>query len=105
METLQLNFSYNWNNKLDCKAFTTLRLYNAVKHVPGTPVRITLKGDEKGRGHIAAVKPLRLAQINDYIGYLDTGYNGAETKKILSNMYPNSNWEVMMLVLILIVKD
>lgn len=28
-----LNFSKNWNNKLDCKVFTTLRLHNPNKYL------------------------------------------------------------------------
>lgn len=102
---LDLSFSYNWNNKLDCRAFTTIRLYNAHKHAPGTPVRILLKGTELSTGTIGQVKTMYLNQINEYIARLDTGYSAQECRDIIRKMYPSVNFDQQQLALLLIVKD
>ena len=107
MEPLEIEFSQNWNNKLDCNAFTTIRMWNPAKHIPGRQVVIKLKGEVHSEGVIHAVKQMNIEQINDYMAYLDTGHNAEYTKKILKNMYTkkySANWDIMVLALILIVK-
>jgi hypothetical protein len=64
-----------------------------------------LRSHEVGRGTIAEVKTLRIDQVNNYIAYLDTGYNAQECKDILRRMYSTVNWDNTMLALILVVKD
>lgn len=102
---LLLPFSYNWNNKLDCKAFTTIRIYNPTVHIPGTKVDPIFKGISKGIGKIMEVKPFHLANLNPYISYLDTGYSVEECKGIILKMYPKVDFNKKQLALILIVKD
>lgn len=82
-------FNYNWNNKLDCKAFTTMRLsgnYNV-----GDLVEIKLKNKMHSFGKIVDAKCFKLKDINNFIAYLDTGYDKIECKKILEKMYKNKN--------------
>lgn len=105
MEALELPFSTNWNNKLDCRAFTTLRLYDEHRHVAGRPVKILLKGHNMGSGRIEAVKKFHINQLSPYISYLDTGYSVEECKSILHRMYSTVDWDRKALALILIVKD
>lgn len=100
-----LSFSYNWNNKLDCKAFTTIRIYNPNKHVKGTKVAIWLKSESKGTGTIEEVKPFMLDQLNPFISYLDTGYSVEECRNVFLKMYPQIDFSVKKLALILIVKN
>ncbi len=100
-----LPFSYNWNNKLDCLAFTTIRLYNPNKHIPGVKVDPVLKGQSKGPGTIVEVKPFLLQNLNPYMSYLDTGYNVEECTKIIRTMYPKIDFTTKKLAFILIVKD
>jgi hypothetical protein len=102
---LQIPFSQNWNNKLNCSAFTTIRLYNASKHQAGTPVLIVLKGATIAEGKIIAVKPFILASLNEYMAYLDTGYSRAETDKLIRTMYPTVDFTKKQLAFILIVKN
>jgi hypothetical protein len=101
---MDLIFSYNWNNKLDCNAFTTIRLYDPAKHQAGTEVQIKLKGQDKGVGTIKAVKVFMLDQLNDYIAYLDTGYDKQECENIIRRMYSNVDFKYKQLALLLIVK-
>lgn len=91
--------------KLDCQAFTTLRIFSAKHHVPGRPVKITMKGHELAKGRIEAVKAFHIDKLSPYISYLDTGYSVEECKNILKRMYSQVNWDRTELALILIVKD
>lgn len=84
-----INFSYNWNNKLDCKAFTTLRLSGRFN--VGDEVVINLNHLFVSEAVIIGKKTLLLQDLNDYIAYLDTGYNKDECKKILMRMYPEAD--------------
>lgn len=101
----KMNFSYNWNNKLDCHAFTTLRICNPSKHIVGNKVEIILKDKVIGPGTIMAVNRFHLDKINPFISYLDTGYSVDECKKIIRTMYPKVDFLKCQLALILIVKD
>lgn len=81
-----LEFSFNWNNKLDCKYFTTLRLSGRFE--VGNWVDIWLKHIYKGRGVVVDKRQLKVSQLNQFICGLDTGYSVQETIGILSKMYP-----------------
>ena len=88
----ELNFSYNWNNKLDCKCFSTLRLSNRFN--VGDNVTIKLNDKFHSFGQVVFKKRFLRSQINDAIAYLDTGYDSKECIKILDRMYKNKgvNW-------------
>ena len=99
-------FTYNWNNKLNCSAFTTIRIYNQTKHYVGNRVEITLKGsNEKRFGTIMAVKPFLLHHLTPFMSYLDTGYSVGECQKIISKMYPTIDLAKKQFAFILILKD
>jgi hypothetical protein len=85
-----LKFSNNWNKKLFCDAFTSIRLKQA-KYYVGAVFKVQ-EGNNTVYGYyrIVAIQELRLHEIDDFIGYLDTGYSGHETQNILLNMYKNS---------------
>ena len=102
---LNIPFSYNWNNKLDCHAFTTIRIYNPAIHFVGNMVDPVLKGQSKGKGVMADVKPFLLKNLNPFMSYLDTGYSVEECAKIIKTMYPKIDFNTKQLAFILIVKD
>lgn len=97
----QLQFSHNWNNKLECKFYTTLRLLSP-KYQLGKCFEVYMKGKKLHTVQIAATTFLQLDQINGYIAGLDTGYTVGETKAILRKMYPHVNWQTQKLVLVLL---
>lgn len=102
-----IRFSYNWNNKLSCKAFTTLRL-DSPKYEAGKVYDIYLeeKGKELnylGRAKCVDKKTMYTTSINDFIAYLDTGYNADECRKIIARMYKKDN-PLMALVLLVWIK-
>lgn len=99
-----IKFSHNWNNKLDCHAFTTIRLYNSTKHVPGKKYTVILKDKQIGTATIKAVTPFLVSALNSYVTYLDTGYSVEECTAILHKMYPSVDFTTTRFALILLVK-
>jgi uncharacterized protein YqfB (UPF0267 family) len=97
METLE--FSYNWNNKLANKAFTTLRLHNERKYETGKVFEIKLKNSILGTAELRDKRTIRLDQLNSFITFLDTGYGVDKTKDLIRTMYKNKNinWETQLL--------
>ncbi len=94
-----LDFSYNWNNKLNGKCFTTIRLHNPLKYCVGYVLTVTLKLQPRGRVKILRVTTFTIDKISDYIACLDTGYPAEECKKMLKEMYKNKrvNWNTQLL--------
>lgn len=87
----QIKFSTNWNNKLDCLYYTTIRLGN-FKYQLGRDYDIVLK--EKHL-HIAQIKQIRIRslwEIDEHEFMLDTGYEKIESLNIIMGMYKNIDW-------------
>jgi hypothetical protein len=84
----QIAFSYNWNNKLDCRSFTTFRLHAAHYRV-GEPYEILLDGHPHSTAICVGLKTLKLEQVNEFIARLDTGYSRAEFIALVQKMYKN----------------
>lgn len=87
-----LIFSSNFNNKLNCKAFTTIRMYNKKIHWAGNVLNVVYNGIVIKQVTIWDVKILKLDKLNDWICFLDTGYNKIETTEMLYNMWKNYNF-------------
>lgn len=104
----EINFSYNWNNKLECNCFTTLRLTNQNKYQTGKIYQIKLKNVEKKLARIIEIKVFELSKINEFISRLDTGYSKEETIKIINKMYKLTSYQQetsFMLILLETVKE
>lgn len=99
METI--NFSYNWNNKLQCHYYTTLRI-NSPRFRENNMYDIILKGKKIHDGRIIKITLLSLDKINEYIGGLDTGYSAEDCKNILTKMYKNIDLSKEIICLLLI---
>ncbi len=85
----KLDFSYNWNNKLRCRCFTTLRLRNDEKYHKGARFEVSMQGYARGQAKVIDVKYLKLEQISEWIARLDTGYSAKECKEMIKQMYKN----------------
>ena len=92
MDTIK--FTHNWNKKLTCTFFTTLRLENKNKYkVDETyEIRLMHKGRYTPHGHaqITEIRTLKLHQLNNFICGLDSGYSIEETVNLIYTMYKNS---------------
>jgi hypothetical protein len=88
-----IKFSYNWNNKLDNHAFTTIRIHRPQKYKVGNNYRIDLNGETKGRAIMQDIRVLKIEQLNEFICRLDTGCNRQETLHILQRIYSSVDFK------------
>lgn len=98
----RLEFSTNWNNKLDCKCFTTIRIYNVSKHFRGNQFEVFCKRKFKMKAIVLGTIITKLDQLSDYVCYLDTGYNKEETTAILKKMYPHIDFKQQKVCIVLL---
>jgi hypothetical protein len=81
-------FTSNWNNKLDCDCFSTIRLHNPNKHVMGRVYHIVLNKHLKlYPAELVYITTITLDKMTEGMAYLDTGYNLKEMKDIIFKMY------------------
>lgn len=89
----RLNFSHNWNKKLDCDCFSTIRRWNPAVHFEGKEVEVydnsVSPARYKGRAKYAIVSEFTLRQLKPAAAMLDTGYDLDETLNIIRTMYKN----------------
>ena len=104
-------FSYNWNNKLSGKAFTTIRLKNFRFREEET-YEIYLRKGKEGfaflcHASIVAIRDFTLDDLSEYMALLDTGYYSRECKEIIRNMYSryHLDWDRQLLSFILLKKS
>ncbi len=87
------NFSTNWNNKLNCKLYSSLRMSD--RYNVGDKGIISFKQQPIHIGQIIAKNSIRLdapeSKYLDSIAYLDTGYDWKATLEILKKMYSLSS--------------
>lgn len=70
----RIEFSKNWNGKLNGDSFTTMRLHDPVKYCVGAVKQIYLKGIWKGNARIIDVKRIHLSDINLFVSKLDMAF-------------------------------
>jgi hypothetical protein len=98
----KLNFERNYNNKLRCRVFTSLRLPHEKLKV-GARFEITLGGYYKGTAKIIGVDHIRGGELPFLKAKLDTGFDVKETMQILKDCYKNRpciNWATQELTLL-----
>lgn len=87
MSHLKLSFSTNWNHKLYCTCWTTIRLKNDRKYVRGQVYEVYLKDEFLGSAQLIGIRQISRGKINEYISHLDTGYDVPAVQDILGKMY------------------
>jgi hypothetical protein len=85
-----IRFSYNWNKKLDCDVFATMRTSTGKNWNPGELALVDLKNQVYGVAEVVSVVPIPFSKITLQVALLDTGYNLAEFQDILIKMYPET---------------
>lgn len=83
-----ITFKTNWNNKLDCKAFSMIRLDGTFEVLQ--KVRIVRDGHKTRNADVVAKFKTTLDQLTDYICFLDSGYSAQEMKRIMMTMHQKS---------------
>jgi len=94
MEIQDLEFSVNWNNKLHCESFTSIRLSNPKKYNVGAEYRVVLFGNA---GHTVKIFPklvtcigkakVKMSDFTEYMCWLDTGKSMEDTKALIRDLY------------------
>jgi len=90
MKTNNLKLSYNFNNKLDCDVFTVIHPFDPKLFQKGNLLELYLKSEQVGKVNVLEHRELSEEKINDWIAYIDTGYNAARTKIILRCEFPTT---------------
>jgi hypothetical protein len=104
-------FSYNWNNKLAGKYFTTLRLRDDHRFIQFNTYEICIRKKKEETFFCYATlvdfKYYKLDQINDFVAGLDTGYSTEQCRNMIKTMYKNKkiDWEKQQMVLCLFRKN
>ena len=93
MEALKIHFTHNWNNKLNCDVFTTVRIENTAKYKPNQLYEITLskpKSKEptiQGKARILLIQPFYLEKVSEGIALIDTGLSKQKFIDLVHTMY------------------
>lgn len=100
----KLNYQKDFNNKLSCQYYTSIRLESNGLAV-GDQVEAYVK---KKKHHDAIVIDCRnvfLDSLNDFVTYLDAGCSAEEFKKIMVEFYPETDFKKERVSLLLFKKD
>lgn len=102
----EINFSSNWNGKLNCQSFTTFRFWNEEKYRVDEIYRITFR-DIEFKAKILRIQKMKLSAVDEWIARLDTGYSLEEFKKAIRIIYQDrtKNVEKADFALILLLKS
>ncbi len=92
----QINFSKNWNGKLSCESFSTIRIYNPDKYIIGESYALNLESQHIGSVEIVALRTFTLSELTDEMAYLDTGKSLKDMIIILKEIYPSLKEDTML---------
>ena len=77
----RLEFEDNFNNKLNCQCFTTIRIHQPVRNAIGAVKQVYLKGVWKGNARIIHATTITMDRINLPMAKLDTGLSLEECQR------------------------
>lgn len=99
----EMNFARNWNSKLNCRFFSTIRL-SSQKWTSGQYYRVNLNREFLFRAKIIDKITTKLNQLKPFTAALDTGMPLAETQQFLFEQYKDhvSDWEKQTLDVLLV---
>jgi hypothetical protein len=86
----KLTFSTNWNHKLDCECFTTIRANDNYK--VNSIYQVFHKRELK-QVKIIDSRQFLLHTLNEWVCRLDTGYSKEETINIIKKMYSKYEYD------------
>lgn len=81
-----IKFSYNWNNKLNCNFFTTIRKVNPM-HKIGEVYQIMINETPVFTAKIIHLSRCHVENLSESQCLQDTGYAKAETRAMLAKMH------------------
>lgn len=84
-----IQYSQDWNNKLQCPIHTTIRMSNAAKYQVGKTYEERLHGAHYNHVVLVQRKVFTLGQLTPAMAMLDTGYPLDDALQMLRTMYKN----------------
>jgi hypothetical protein len=101
-----IKFKHNWNQKLNCNSFTTIRLHDDSKYSVGLNYTIRHGHRNCGVAKLVEKRVLRLDQLNEFVAQIDAGVSLKEFIAMIKNFYDSKNidWRTQPLDLLLMVK-
>ena len=101
-----LIFDFNYNNKLNCNAFTAIQPKDPSIKV-GDEFKIILKPINapivKGVARVQSVRHFKFEQLNEFMAFIETGYSLDQTTKIFQRKHAKENIYEMEFSIILFV--
>lgn len=89
MSQLSLHFAQNFNHKLDCEYFTSIRPQRDIYQI-GAEIGIYCQNHFLKKATIINIKTLSLAELDDWTAFLDAGMNRHELIALLKTFYPEA---------------
>lgn len=84
----KIDFNTNWNKKLNCMSFSTIRKFNRDKFYISNLFEVYFKKDFFCRCIVVDEKRIDdYSDLTEIMCYLDTGYSKKETIEILKKIY------------------
>jgi hypothetical protein len=87
----EMKMSHNFNNKLCCEYFTTIRLSNPTLYYPGNEFEIVCSSYPRTVARIVSVRTLIAENLDEYTCRLDTGCSKEGTIDLLQYLYPSED--------------
>ena len=97
-----LNFNENYNNKLNCHFFTTIRMEDKEKFFEGSKMQIKLNGKPIGFTRVVMIRKFFFYDMNEFMTTIDLGTNLEEGKKIIRTIYSHIDLSENFLLFILL---
>jgi hypothetical protein len=89
MSNLSLHFAQNFNHKLDCEYFTSIRPQRDIYQF-GAEIDIYCQEHFLKKANIISIKTLTLDELDDWTAFLDAGMNKHELTTLLKTFYPEA---------------
>ena len=97
----KIQFSKNWNNKLNSTIFSTIRLHNPIKYRKGDIYTVELLKNNVAekifKAKILAIETKKLSNFSESELLLDSGISVDKTVALFSSFYPNANFQTTQL--------
>lgn len=93
----KLKFSQNWNNKLSCNSFSTVRLWNSKKYQLIDVYQIILQRSVTGQfvdfgyARLQSISSFFLDKVSPAVTFLDANLDTIEFIQLIKIMYKNKN--------------
>ncbi len=85
LETLV--FSADWNKKLGCQYYTTIRLNNPSKYMVGKKLKVMLGRRLHHIAEVACISEITLGRVSEAMAFIDAGLDLPKFKTLITKMY------------------